>query len=74
MISPEAAKAVMAGEAWGAMTVTLASAARMDSILDSARLPAPMMRQGRLVSLRKMGKRDIVVSLRLRRVSVGSRE
>ena len=54
----------MRGLASGAMTVTWASAARSDSILDSARWPAPMTMQGRAVSLRKMGKRDMLVALR----------
>ncbi len=54
-----AARSRIRGFAWGAMTVTWAPAARRDSIFDSARWPAPMTMQGRAVSLRKMGKRDM---------------
>src|SRR6185437_16184524 len=43
----------------GAMTVIWAFAACKDSILDSARCPAPMTMQGRPASLRKIGKSDI---------------
>jgi hypothetical protein len=44
------------------MTVIWADAAWSDSIFDSARWPAPITTHGRAVSLRKIGKRDKVVT------------
>jgi hypothetical protein len=49
----------MRGVGLGSDDGDAAFAACRDSIFDSARLPAPMTMQGRAVSLRKMGKRDM---------------
>ena len=58
-ISPASASSAMRGAGVRCDDGDAALAACSDSIFDSARLPAPMTMQGRPVSLRKIGKRDI---------------
>src|SRR5260370_18647308 len=72
--SPAAARSVIRSVASGAITVTFACAACSDSILDSAKWPAPMTMQGRAAIFRNMGKRSIAIKLLLlaRRVVAGS--